>query len=177
MRRLSKFFEESFGISLARVVHLPKEELFCLSEDGLLYGSAIARENNYLVQSDIHDFKTSDARGYFLMGYWGHGINSYAFYYSRIDDWSHIFFRLAYGGVYMNNDEAARDVREFLSNYFKFEPELKRKAKSFTAIDSMGSGSYSITLRDGRLVSLEESMYGRADFRGKFKELIQDQKK
>ena len=110
MRRLSTFFRESFGISLSQVVDLPQEELFCLSEEGLLYGSAIARENKYLVQSDIHEFKTSDARGYFLMGYWGHGINSYAFYYSRIDDWSHIFFRLAYGGAYMNNDEAARDV-------------------------------------------------------------------
>ena len=67
--------------------------------------------------------------------------------------------------------------REFLSNYFKFEPELKRKTKSLTAIDSMGSGSYSITLRDGRLVSLEESLYGRADFRGKFDALIQAKEK
>jgi len=177
MRRLRTFFRESFGISLSRVVDLPQEELFCLSENGLLYGSALARKNNYLTQGDINEFITSDARGYFLMGYWGHGINSYAFYYSRIDDWSHIFFRLAYGGIYLDNDKAARDVREFLLNYFKFEPELKRKAKSLTAIDSMGSGSYSITLLDGRLVSLEESMYGRADFSGKFKDLIQDEKK
>ena len=94
MRRLNAFFSQSLGISLPRVVHLPKEELFCLNEDGLLYGSALARENKYLVQSDIHEFKTSDARGYFLIGYWGHGINSYAFYYSR-DRYrleSHIFF-------------------------------------------------------------------------------------
>jgi hypothetical protein len=175
MKRLRTFFRESFGISLSRVVDLPQEELFCLSENGLLYGSAIAIKKNYLVQSDINDFVTSDAKGYFLMGFWGHGINSYAFYYSRIDDWSHIFFRLAYRGVYMDDVEAARDVREFLSNYFAFEPELKLKAKSLTAIDSMDYGKYSITLLDGRLFSLEESMYGRADFSGKFKVLFQSE--
>lgn len=173
MRRLRTFFRESFGISLSRVVDLPQEELFCLSKNGLLYGSATAIKKTYLVQGNINDFVTSDAKGYFLMGFWGHGINSYAFYYNRIDDWSHIFFRLAYGGGYMDNAETARDVLEFLSNYFTFEPELKLKAKSLTAIDSMGSGYYSITLLDGSLVSLEESMYGRADFSGKFNDLIQ----
>ena len=173
MRRLRTFFRESFGISLSRVVDLPNEELFCLSENGLLYGSAIAFKKNYLVQDDINDFVTSDAKGYFLMGFWGHGINSYAFYYLRIDDWSHIFFRLAYGGVYMDDAERARKVREFLSNYFAFEQELKLKAKSLTAIDSMGYGDYSITLLDGRLVSLKESIYWNADFSGKFNNLIQ----
>ena len=173
MRRLRTFFLESFGISLRQVVDLPQEELFCLSENGLLYGSAIAFKKNYLVQGDIHDFITSDAKGYFLMGFWGHGINSYAFYYSRIDDWSHIFFRLAYGGVYMDDAERATKVREFLSKYFAFESELKHKTKSIVAIESMGYGNYIFTLPDGRLVSLKESLYWNADFKGKFNYLIQ----
>jgi hypothetical protein len=173
MKRLRAFFWESFGISLSRVVALPNEELFCLAENGLLYGSATAKQKIFLAQSYINDFIASDDVGYFLIGYWGHGINSYAFYYSRIDEWSHIFFRLAYGGVYMDNAEAARYVREFLSNYFAFEPVLKLKAKSLTAIDSMGDGDYSITLYDGRLVSLKESLYRNADFSGKFNDLLQ----
>ena len=173
MKRLRAFFRESFGISLSRVVALPNEELFRLTENGLLYGSAIAKQKNFLVQFDIDDFIASDDKGYFLIGYWGHGINSYAFYYLRIDDWSHIFFRLAYGGVYMDDAKAARKVREFLSNYFAFEPELKLKAKSLIAIDSMGYGDDLITLLDGRLVSLKESLYGNADFSGEFNDLIQ----
>ena len=73
----------------------------------------------------------------------------------------------------MDNPEAARKVREFLSNYFAFEPELKLKAKSLIAIDSMCDGDYSITLLDGRLVSLKESLYRNADFKGKFGHLFQ----
>jgi hypothetical protein len=172
MRRLRTFFWESFGIPLSQVVPLPSEELFCLSENGLLYGSATTIKKTYLAQGDIHDFITSDALGYFLIGFWGHGINSYAIYYSRIDEWSHIFFRLPYGGVYMDEAESARQVREFLSNYFPFEQELKLKAKSLTAIDSMGHGDYSITLLDGRLVNVKESLYRYADFKGKFGHLF-----
>ena len=95
MKRLEAFFRESFGISLWQVVPLPNEELFCLNKSGLIYASAIARQKPFLVQSDIDEFINSKDNGYFLIGFWGHGINSYAFYYSRIDDWSHIFFRLA----------------------------------------------------------------------------------
>jgi hypothetical protein len=173
MRRLTAFFQQSFGISLPRVVVLPHEELICLTEDGLLYGSATAKQKPYLIQGDIHDFISSDDKGYFFIGFWGHGINSYAFYYGRIDEWSHIFFRLPYGGGYMDNRIAARRVRMFLSNYFAFEPELKDKAKTIIAIDSMGYGNYTMVLLDGRLVSLEESLYKNADFSGKFSHLLQ----
>ena len=173
MKRLRTFFRDSFGISLSRVIDLPQEELFCLTENGLLYGSVTAFKRAFLVESAIDEFIASDDKGYFLLGYWGHGINSYAFYYSRIDQWSHIFFRLPYGGVYMDDMEAARKVREFLSNYFAFEPELKIKVKSLTAIDSMYSGDYSITLLDGRLVRMKESLYHNADFKGKFSHLLQ----
>jgi hypothetical protein len=72
----------------------------------------------------------------------------------------------------MDEAESARQVREFLSNYFPFEQELKLKAMSLTAIDSMGHGDYSITLLDGRLVNVKESLYRYADFKGKFGHLF-----
>ena len=174
MKRLEAFFWESFGISLWQVVPHPNEELFCLRENGLIYASATARQKPFLVQSDIDEFINSNDNGYFLIGFWGHGINSYAFYYSRIDDWSHVFFRLAYGGMYMDNVEAGRQVRGYLSNYFAFEPELKHQTKSIIAIESMGYGNYMFTLLDGRLVSLKESLAANGDFSGKYNDLVND---
>jgi hypothetical protein len=165
MRRLNNFFLESFGVPIAQIIPLPNEELFCLTKNGLLYGSASAKDKPFIKSND---------KGYFLIGYWGHGINSYAFYYSRIDEWSHILFRLAYGGIYSNEAEDARRVRKFLSNYFEFEPELKTKTQSLIAIDSMGDGNYTITMHDGKLVSLRESLFHNADFKEKFSHLIQD---
>jgi len=34
----------------------------------------------------------SCAQGYFLVDFWGHGISSSAFYFSRVDAWSRILF-------------------------------------------------------------------------------------
>jgi len=59
----------------------------------------------------------------------GYGANSYAFYYSRIDEWSHIFFRLHCGGVYSNFEKDKTQLRKFLKNYFLFEPELKTSSE------------------------------------------------
>lgn len=173
MRALREFFQKSFGVPLLPTLVPGEQELFCLTRDNLLYGSAAALERQYLKQMDIRDFIASDEKGYFLLGYWGHGINSYAFYYSRIDEWSHILFRLGYGGVYGDEEKDAKRVREFLTNYFAFEPELKSKVKSMVAIDSMGDGEYKITKPDGSLIRLDESLYHNPDFRGKFSHLLQ----
>jgi hypothetical protein len=129
-------------------------------------------ERKFLIQGDIDDFISSEDKGYFLIGFWGYGANSYAFYYLRIDEWSHIFFRLPYGGVYSNIEKDKTLLRKFLKNYFNFEPELKLRAKSMIAIDSMGYGDYKIELLDGRIVHLHESLNHDADFIGRFNHLL-----
>jgi hypothetical protein len=169
MNELRAFFHNEIDISLPRVV-LPKDELIPMA--GYMFGSLSAKERQYLTQGDIDDFISSEDKGYFLIGYWGHGANSYAFYYSRIDDWSHIFFRLPYGGIYSDVERNKTLIRKFLINYFKFEPELKRRAKSMIAIESMGYGDYQIELHDGKMVHLEESLFNNADFIGKFNHLL-----
>jgi hypothetical protein len=172
MREFRSLFRKNFGISLSRIP-LPKEKLIRLEGD-YLYGSVSAKKKQYLVQSEIDSFIRSKKKDYFLIGYWGHGINSYAFYYSRIDEWSHIFFRLPYGGYYGNEEEDAIRVREFLTNYFAIEPELKRRVKSIIAVDSVGYGKYRLKLLDGRVVSLSESLQRNPDFSGKFSYLLAD---
>ncbi len=89
------------------------------------------------------------------------------------DEWSHIFFRLPCGGVYSNFEEDKIQINKFLKNYFKFEPELKRQAKSLIAIDSMGYGDYKIELHDGRMFNLGEYInFMSPDFVGKFNHLL-----
>ncbi len=175
IKELRSYFHNELGIFLPRIV-LPDEDLILSEGSGYiseyLYGSHSAMEHQYLLQGDIKDFISSEDKGYFLLGLWGYGSNSYGFYYSRIDEWSHIFFRLPFGGVYSNVEENKKLIRKFLTSYFKFEPELKRQVKSFVAIDSMGSGDYKIELQDGRIINLKESLFHNADFIGKFNPLL-----
>ena len=67
-------------------------------DKSLLVGSEQASKNPMLIQGDISEFLKSAPEGYFLSGYWGHGVNSYAFYYSRVDSWSRVFLGSAMVG-------------------------------------------------------------------------------
>jgi hypothetical protein len=133
-------------------------------DESLLIGSPEAKKRPYLVEGDKREFISSCPIGYFLIGFWGHGINSYAFYYSRVDDWSKIFFRLPYGGVYMDQELQAHLVRTFLSNFFFFEKRIKQNSKKFVAMDSMGVGDYTVTNNDGQTCNFRESLLRGLDF-------------
>src|SRR5690606_25955874 len=106
--RIDEMTSKHFNFSLSDIP-IPETELFPLDDikvgDGLLIGSKEALKSPYLVQGGINSFLISEIDEYFITGFWGHGINSHAFYYSRIDNLSKIFFRLPFGGVYMNNEE------------------------------------------------------------------------
>jgi hypothetical protein len=167
MNKLIETFKKSFGTSIPRIM-LPKEEIFPLdnknSEEAFLFGSKIARKEQFLSGGDIGSFIESAPKGYFLIGFWGYGVNSYAFYYSRVDSWSKIFFRLPYGGIYMDNEKMGKCVREFLTSYFKFERRIKKRVKTLIAVESMGEGYYKIELPDGEAFELEESLFENAEF-------------
>ncbi len=87
MKELKSYFRKKIGVSLPHIA-LPSNELIhadgigYISED--LFGSPSAMERQFLIQGDIKDFISSEDKDYFLIGFWGYGSNSYAFYYSRI---------------------------------------------------------------------------------------------
>jgi hypothetical protein len=165
MNKLEIAFKETFGFSLPQSL-LPQEELLAVGdpEKSLLFGSISAIQKLFIVQSDIRPFIDSCPQGYFLIGFWGHGVNSYAFYYSRADNWSKIFFRLPYGGVYMDNEKMARQIQEFLTRYIAFEKSILGKVSSFIAIESMGEGYYRIFSTDGKSLELKESFFRNPEF-------------
>jgi hypothetical protein len=144
MEKLKKTFRSSFGMRIEPL--LPKEELMAIDgneHEALLFGSQSAlKEGTYLVQGDIGRFVESCPEKYFLIGFWGHGINSYAFYYVKNDPNWKIFFRLPYGGVYMDNEKCSLFIKDFMANFLSFERKYKNIITSFTAVNSMGEIYY-----------------------------------
>ena len=82
MNNLRMMFKESFGIPIDQIIPL-EEHLVPIdgsAASSLMFGSSVADQKQFLIQSDIDTFITSCPQGYFLVGVWGHGINSSAFY-------------------------------------------------------------------------------------------------
>ena len=159
MKKLNELCINSFGIELEELIPL-QEDLIPFgknAEGAKLFGSRVAAKQPLFLQGTINRFIQSCPEGYFLVGFWGHGINSYAFYFSQVDSWKKVFFRLPYGGAYMDNENMAKCICNFLPNYFEFEKKLHGKVKYLIAVESMDYGYYKITLPDNKIIELEES--------------------
>jgi hypothetical protein len=167
---LKMMFRESFGTPIDQIIPL-KDDLVPIDGpvlSSLMFGSPVAAQEQFLIQSDIDPFMTSCPQDYFLIGFGGHGINSSAFYYSRVDSWSRILFRLPYGGVYTDNDAMAKLIVQFLTSYFGYEQKLREAVKNFVAIESMHKGYYKIEMPDGNIFELNKSLLAAPDFELKF---------
>jgi len=168
LETLRKYVEEVIGMPLSLL--LPKDKkLFPLDnadpDKAYLFGSKEAKQRTYRIQANILPFIQECPEGYFLLGGpWGYGINSYALYYSRVDFWSKIFFRLPIGGCYMNDEREGKRIREFLTSYFEFEKHIRGNAKLFIAVDSMWSGEYRILFNNGNAFELGETLLAKPDF-------------
>jgi hypothetical protein len=175
MNNMEIMFKESFGIPIGQIIPLENN---LVPIDGsavtsLMFGSPVAAEKQFLIQSDIDQFITSCPQGYFLVGFWGHGISSHAFYYSRVDSWSRIFFRLSYGGVYTNKKIMAKFIKKFLKNYFSFEKKVKETGGNFIAIESMRKGYYKIDLPDKNVMfEVNESLLAEPTFEEEFGDFV-----
>lgn len=150
---------KKFNFSLSDIP-ISQTELYTIKRrNGLLIGSIDLLNHQYLIQADIKDFLKHAPEGYFLIGFWGHGINSYAFYYLRVDSISKIFFRLPYGGVYMDNEKQAEYISKFLPEFFVFEDKLKNRGlKRLCAVESMLSGNYKIEINN-EIIKINKSLY------------------
>jgi len=86
MKNLEAIFKKSFGLAINQVIPLEKDMIAIdgSPENALLFGSHIAAKEPFLVQGVINSFLKSCPEGYFLVGFWGHGMNSHAFYYSSV---------------------------------------------------------------------------------------------
>jgi hypothetical protein len=175
MIKLKDTFQKSFGVPIEQILRLKKNLIPIAGnvEDALLFGSKAAADNPYLLDPHLEEFIESTPEGYFLIGFWGYGVNSYAFYYSVVDCFKKVWFRLPYGGVYSNNDEKAKCIRNFLSNFFEFQHKLHNKIEKLIAMESMGAGYYKIIKSGGNIFEIRESFLWNPDFEAKFRNFLE----
>lgn len=101
-----------------------------------------------LTQADVTRVP-SLPRGWFQAGFWGHGVNSYAFYLSEVTDRHRTLLRLPYGGgAYSEPDEAADAVAQ-LARYRKFRALAADQVKEALLVDSYDH-HYEIERADGK---------------------------
>lgn len=101
-----------------------------------------------LTQADVPRVP-SLPRGWFQAGFWGHGVNSYAFYLSEVTDRHRTLLRLPYGGgAYAEPDEAADAVAQ-LARYRKLRSLPPDQLKEALIVDS-DDHHYEIERGDGK---------------------------
>ncbi len=162
MDDLRQAFEKTLGIPFS-VVPVPERPIGRIfDERTMLYGTREAKEKSVLLSGQVDSYADGAYPGYFLLGPWGYGLNSYAFHYARDDGRSRIYFRFAHGGVYMDNEAQSKHIARFLPAFFAFESEQLRAGASVLAIDAMGSGLYRVA-RDGRVREFFGTIFASPD--------------
>ncbi len=169
-KKIKDLIESLFDIPFSEIP-LPKSDIYELPYSNLI-GSRDAIKNRYLVQASIDDLLKLDYNNYFLMGFWGHGVNSYAFYYLRADSKSNIFLRLPYGGVYMDNDKEKVRIKNYLTRFFSLEMKLSPISDHILALESMGASYFEVKLKDGNKFNYKPSFYYSEEKYQEFSDMI-----
>jgi hypothetical protein len=107
-----------------------------------------------LVQADVGGVMEAPV-GWFQAGFWGHGVNSYMFYYGRVTERHRIFLRTPYGeGVYESDPDASREhALALLRKYIALVDSLP--CKHVTLIESMDVAHWRIERLDGSVAEME----------------------
>lgn len=125
-------------------------------------GTPVAAQYPVYMPKDLIEIGGVDLRGTFMTGFWGYGINSHAFYLNIVDEIRRLFFRLPFGGVYMDANEARKRVLHFLESYQQFsEQQIGDTVTHIEGMENMGMGSYLVCFSDGQQKRHEGSLlYG-----------------
>jgi hypothetical protein len=99
--------------------------------------------------------------GYFMAGFWGHGVNSYSVYLAATTERSRLFLRLPYGaGAYSAAGERARALEQ-LERYWWLCETLP--VVHVTLLDALGTAYYELVRPDGRVITSPEGLYSLDD--------------
>jgi len=152
VKRLQKEYEELFGqpfpdwmIDGADVAEVIPER-----GGGLLIGDAAAQARPALVGGDVAEFVDDAPNGYLLVGMWGHGVNSHAYYYCHAEPAGRVWLRLPFGGVYMDNDDTAAAIPDFFTRLHEFRQTLRARHMRYLITHHFSSGEILIETADGR---------------------------
>lgn len=107
-----------------------------------------------LVQAHLSAFEFAPV-GYFFTGFWGHGVNSYAFYYCDVSESRRVYLRIQFGGAYGDIARERADVIEALEGLQRFEELAAHHLTRWTLCMSIGGGVFSAERRDGTAIRRE----------------------
>lgn len=113
-----------------------------------LFGTHEARNDLYLIQSDFEEFNQAP-EGYCTIGFWGHGMNSHAFYFQRVEPWCRIWLRLPFGGLdsdLLEESEQIRTVMAWLPGCLR---QAQQQLHHLTLMDVMGDCYCRLVQHDG----------------------------
>lgn len=79
-----------------------------------------------------------EPREYAMAGFWGRGVNTYAFYFIERRGPHDRFFRLQVGGAYGSWDDDAREVVEFLRGYERWRTRHEGALAGSRLVHNMG---------------------------------------
>ena len=147
IEELLAHYSEHIGETMPGGLIPPDLELQWLGQ--LLFGSATALEHPYRVQSDVEDFLQMAPQGHFAIGFWGHGIQSHAFYLQRVEPWCRIYLRIPYGGIYSNHGAQALSLHQVLLWLPEFLRDANRYCRHLRLVDSMGDGQLKLESNEG----------------------------
>lgn len=171
MQNLLDWFQDAFGIPIPAPM-LPTSPVFPFPNQPYLYASKSAFDRPLLMSAEIEEFLERAPEGYYVIGYWGYGVSSYAFHYSLVDSWRKLNLRLPYGGWYLDNEWLAKRIPAYLLAYLEFEMALEGRMLCLAAVECMGSGRYEIELPNGRTVERTFRMAGTASCEEFFSEML-----
>lgn len=145
--RLKQRFVKEIGVRFPAALEPDpaREPLSAESTDLLAFSEAISGR---LPLPSVDGFEGAPL-GTWLAGFWGYGVNSYAFYFARKDERREVYLRLAYGGVYGKPLGDARQAREFIDRYLGFEDWASPRARRWSVLSDMGGGLVRLELNDG----------------------------
>lgn len=158
---LIKFITESLQIAPA-VIPLPDTPLVLPSraarEGGIgLYGTEIARAYGGIPSPNAWaEDPQSPPKGYFLIGCWGHGLNSYRFVYLRADEQFTVNLDLIFGGAY---GDQCKLVGQFLNAFFRCEAAIRPFLRHLTALDDGEMGRYRLEFLDGQVRQHDDTLF------------------
>jgi len=113
-----------------------------------LFGTLEAKNDLYLIQSAFDEFNQAP-EGYCTSGFWGHGMNSHAFYYQRVEPRCRIWLRLSCGGLYSDHQEDAKQIGTVMAWLPGFMQLAKQHLRHITLMDVMGDCHCRFEQRDG----------------------------
>lgn len=154
--KIKDIIENTFKMDFS-AISLPKSNIYEMPHENII-GSKSAFKTRYLAGHGSKLLK-EDSKDYFLMGFWGYGTNSYAFYYLRANPKSKIYFRLPYGGAYTDNERAKVLIKNYLNRFFTLEKKLSNIIDHIIIIDSIGESNFEIIFKDGKKFNYRKSFY------------------